>query len=124
MIVENETGNNMYGAEITDVDKSLLDYLLEVLKENNAIIDKVEWRSKYNRYVIYDYEPWCTDGFYCVVCAHSADKNKLDFSRYLFEARQDAIKHLYACSELNGGDCAQESRLKEMMTKQERRAKC
>ena len=104
MIVENETENNMYGAEITDVDKNLLDYLLDVLKENNAIIDKVEWRSKYNRYVIYDYEPFGSDGFYCVVCAHSADKNKLDFSRYLFEARQDAVNYLFACSDAEYSD--------------------
>lgn len=25
--------------------------------------DNTEWKSKYNHYVVYDYEPFCSDGF-------------------------------------------------------------
>ena len=44
------------------VENKLQDMVKRVL-ENEACTMKEEWRSKYNTYVCYDYEPFRTEGF-------------------------------------------------------------
>lgn len=35
----------------------------DIINESNATVDKQEWKSKYNDYVVYDYEPYSNIGF-------------------------------------------------------------
>ena len=34
-----------------------------VAEENNCRIERKEWKSRYNSYVVYEYEPFCAEGF-------------------------------------------------------------
>ena len=49
--------------EIKNVNKDIIGWLEDIIEENYSRIEKKEWKSKYNSYVVYDYEPFCTDGF-------------------------------------------------------------
>lgn len=39
--------------------------IIDLIEKNKSIIKEVatEWQSDYNSYVVYDYEPFCTQGF-------------------------------------------------------------
>lgn len=51
----------------------------DIISESNAAVDKQEWKSQYNSYVIYDYEPYMSDnGFltqYSLSFNHEYQKN-------------------------------------------------
>ena len=61
MIINCQEGYNRL--EMKNVNKDILDWLEDIIEENNSRIERKEWKSKYNSYVVYDYEPFCTDGF-------------------------------------------------------------
>lgn len=42
---------------------------------------KTEWKSKYNSYVVYDYEPFCTDGY--THLRYYPINSKTEFLKYL-----------------------------------------
>ena len=68
-----------------NIDQNLLPWLEDVIEENNAKIERKEWKSKYNSYVIYDYEPFCSDGFEINITISSHDVNYLYFLKFLYE---------------------------------------
>ena len=67
------------------------------MEKENAIVGKVEWKSKYNSYVVYDYKPFCDDGFEITATVTSADKNTLDFVEYLYKRKQNDLELLENC---------------------------
>ena len=59
--------------------------------------DKKEWKSKYNSYVVYDYEPFCSDGFEINLTISSFDVNYVNFLKFLFENKVKTIEYLKGC---------------------------
>ena len=49
--------------EIKNINKDMVDWVEDIADENNCRIERKEWKSKYNSYVVYDYEPFCSEGF-------------------------------------------------------------
>ena len=89
--------NQRYQAEFNNVSKEILPWLEDVAVENNCKIDRKEWKSKYNSYVIYDYEPFCSDGFEINLVVSSFSKEHLDFLKYLYENKVNTIEYLNKC---------------------------
>ncbi len=83
--------------EFKNVSKDILPWLEKVALENNCRIEKKEWISKYNSYVVYDYEPFCSDGFEISLTISSTSKNYLKFIQYLYENKLNTIEHLKNC---------------------------
>ena len=83
--------------EIKNINKNIIDWLEDIIEENNARIEKKEWKSKYNSYVIYDYEPFCTDGFEINLVITSYDASYLNFIKYLYEEKISTINYLNNC---------------------------
>ncbi len=83
--------------EIKNVKKNVLDWLEETAEEYHCKIEKKEWKSKYNHYVIYDYEPFCSEGFEIIVTMSSKCPNFLNFVRYLYELKMQTINYLEGC---------------------------
>lgn len=81
--------NNEYEANFVE------DILIE-----NKIEYKIEWRSKYNSHVFYDYKPFCTEGFMQELTFAIQNKND-EFICYLIKKRLNNIKQLEKCLELN-----------------------
>ena len=63
LINKNIQDKQVYSSEFRNVGKELLPWLENLAWEYKCKIEKKEWKSKYNNYVIYDYEPFCSDGF-------------------------------------------------------------
>ena len=61
--------------EMKNVDQNMLAWLEDVIEENNSRIERKEWKSKYNSYVVYDYEPFCTEGFEINLVISSIDSS-------------------------------------------------
>ncbi len=98
MFTENTWYRYQYSRmEIKNVNKDILDWLEEIIEENNGRIEKKEWKSKYNSYVVYDYEPFCTDGFEINLTISSYDEMYLYFIKYLYDEKVNTIDYLNAC---------------------------
>jgi hypothetical protein len=100
MLIKKWQGN--YGTAISqlefkNVDKEVLPWLENIAIENGCRIEKKEWKSKYNSYVVYDYEPFCSDGFEINLMISCLDENHLNFMNYLYESKLRNIEHLQRC---------------------------
>lgn len=84
--------------EMKNVDKNIIDWLEGIIEENYGRIERKEWKSKYNSYVVYDYEPFCTDGFEINLVITSHDQAFLNFIKYLYEEKVNTIEYLNACA--------------------------
>ena len=93
----NYNSSDVYFAEFYNVPKELLSWFDEVVYENNCAIEKKEWKSKYNNYVIYDYEPFCADGFEINLTISSRQIEYLNFVRFLYENKMHKIGYLKNC---------------------------
>jgi len=78
----------IYSADDNDFDSMLFD----IISSTGATIDHVIWKSKYNNYVIYDYEPFNTNGFNKVVTLRKTPTNL--FAEYLINKRLEVIEQL------------------------------
>ena len=83
--------------EIKNIDQNLLPWLEDVIEENNSKLEKKEWKSKYNSYVVYDYEPFCTEGFEINLVITSREMSFLNFIKYLYDEKVSTIEYLNSC---------------------------
>ncbi len=83
--------------EFKNVSKDIVDWLEDIAEENNCRVEKKEWKSKYNSYVIYDYEPFCSDGFEINLLLSSFDVSYLNFIKYLYNEKVSTIEYLNNC---------------------------
>ena len=83
--------------EMKNVDKNIIEWLENIIEENNSRIERKEWKSKYNSYVVYDYEPFCTDGFEINLVITSYDISYLNFIKYLYDEKISTIEYLNNC---------------------------
>jgi len=100
MELRQKYGGTLYNCNIMEfknVSKDILPWLEKVALENNCRIEKKEWISKYNSYVVYDYEPFCSDGFEISLTISSSSKNYLKFIQYLYENKLKTIDYLKNC---------------------------
>lgn len=83
--------------EMKNVDKDILPWLEDIIEENNSRIEHKEWKSKYNSYVVYDYEPFCTEGFEINLVVSSLESAYLNFIKYLYDEKINTIEYLNSC---------------------------
>lgn len=83
--------------EMKNIDQELLPWLEDIIDENYGRLERKEWKSKYNSYVVYDYEPFCTDGFEINLIISSKDSSFLNFIKYLYDEKVSTIEYLNNC---------------------------
>lgn len=83
--------------EMKNVDQNILPWLEDIIEENNSRIERKEWKSKYNSYVVYDYEPFCTEGFEINLVVSSRENSYLNFIKYLYDEKVSTIEYLNSC---------------------------
>ena len=88
---------NYFFNEFKNVSKEMLPWLENLAVEYHCKIEKKEWKSKYNNYVIYDYEPFCSDGFEINITISSRQNEFLNFVRYLYDNKIQTIGYLKNC---------------------------
>ena len=70
--------------------------------ENEACTIREEWRSKYNHYVCYDYEPFCCEGFmYYVHVTGGISWQHRHFLGMIVKTMLEANQHLENCYKHN-----------------------
>ena len=83
--------------EMKIVNNDVVDWLEDIIEENNSRIERKEWKSKYNSYVVYDYEPFCADGFEINLVVTSYNPAYLNFIKYLYDEKISTIEYLNNC---------------------------
>lgn len=91
-----ENFQNKY-LEIKNIDKDIVGWVEDIAEENNCRIERKEWKSKYNSYVVYDYEPFCSEGFEINILLSSFDISYLNFIKYLYNEKLSTIDYLNSC---------------------------
>ena len=86
--------------EIKNVNKDVIDWLEYIAEENNCRVERKEWKSKYNSYVVYDYEPFCSEGFEINLLISSVDLSYLNFIKYLYNEKLATIEYLNNCAKI------------------------
>ena len=100
MELSQKYGGSLYNSnllEFKNISKDILPWLEKITLDNNCRIEKKEWISKYNSYVVYDYEPFCSDGFEISLTISSTSISYLQFIQYLYEDKIQTIEHLNSC---------------------------
>ena len=98
MLIDKQFNKEQYfQCEFKNVAKESLPWLETLAGEYRCKIEKKEWKSKYNNYVIYDYEPFCADGFEINLTLSSKNCEYLNFVRYLYENKMQKIGYLKSC---------------------------
>ena len=100
MLINKFEQEQYYSNEFKNVSKEILPWLENIAVEYRCKIEKKEWKSKYNNYVIYDYEPFCSDGFEINITLSSYQSEFLNFVRYLYENKLQKIGYLKNCMKL------------------------
>ena len=94
---------------------SLIEHTLTITLANTFYSNKVEkllneftamevfkrWRSKYNSYVVYDYEPFCTEGFDVIYEIKTENISKLRFIERILTNSFKRVKQLEDLYKLN-----------------------
>ena len=91
-----ENFQNKY-LEIKNVNKEIVNWVEDIAEENNCKVERKEWKSKYNSYVVYDYEPFCSEGFEINILLSSFDISYLNFIKYLYNEKLSTIEYLDNC---------------------------
>jgi len=86
--------------EFKNISKELLPWLENLAWEYKCKVEKKEWKSKYNNYVIYDYEPFCADGFEINITLSCYKSEYLNFVRFLYDNKLKKIGYLTTCLSL------------------------
>ena len=100
MLINKFEQEQYYSNEFKNVSKEMIPWLENLAWECRCKIEKKEWKSKYNNYVIYDYEPFCSDGFEINLTLTSRQSEYLNFVRYLYENKLQKIGYLKTCMKL------------------------
>lgn len=97
-----ELDNSKYGhREFKNISKEMVPWLEDELENNGCRVERKEWKSKNNSYVVYDYEPFCADGFEINILASSYDYSNLNFVDYIYKERLEKIAILENCYHQN-----------------------
>ena len=83
--------------EIKNINKDIVDWIVDVAEENNCRVERKEWKSKYNSYVVYDYEPFCSEGFEINLLLSAKEISYLNFIKYLYKEKLATIDYLNNC---------------------------
>ena len=86
--------------EIKNIDKNIVDWVEDIAEENNCRVERKEWKSKYNSYVVYDYEPFCLEGFEINLILSSVDISYLNFIKYLYKEKMATVEYLDNCMKI------------------------
>lgn len=98
MFIGNSCNDCVYNRlEMKNVDKNILSWFEDIVDEHNCKIERKEWKSKYNSYVVYDYEPFCTEGFEINLVISAKDRSYLNFIKYLYDEKVSTIQFLNNC---------------------------
>lgn len=81
---------------LTRISCNLFEYCL---KESGGSICKKFWQSSYNSYVIYDYEPFCSEGFTLNLEVSFPTDSHMEFFEQLYNGMAKDINHLERCLE-------------------------
>lgn len=87
--------------EIKNINKDIVSWVEDIAEENNCRIERKEWKSKYNSYVVYDYEPFCSEGFEINILLSAFDISYLNFIKYLYNEKLSTIEYLENCAKIN-----------------------
>lgn len=96
----------------TDDKKDLLSFIQNNCYAFGCSIKNVSWQSKYNSYVAFDYEPFCTDGFHIDVTLDSEKEENLLAFKHYYDKKLSVIKYLKNCYSLESYNKLKENNIK------------
>ena len=78
------------------LDNETVDYINVTIYAFKGSVESIEWQSKYNSYIVYDYEPFVAQGFNLVMTLKEGNVHN-DFILFHLTQQLNNIKHLEKC---------------------------
>lgn len=81
---------------IVEVDAETMEFTMEsIFKDLSEKIIQRQWKSKYDDYVVYDYAPFCIEGFNLIYTINfSLSSHLLEYYKFLVEKKLNQINEL------------------------------
>lgn len=79
-----------------EVDKNLVSFVEDIISENKCTVLTKFWKSKYNSYVVYDYEPFNSDGF-DIEITFQGKAHFVAYIDYLYRKKLFELSYLEKC---------------------------
>lgn len=103
--MENEYNSNKFDYSIKCVDnvvmididtdyKDMIERIISELNDRKINIARMHWQSKYNDYVIYDYEPFCKEGFKLVIDIDCSNATIARYTSFVLTQRLEQFTKL------------------------------
>lgn len=78
-----QIGTDLLRLQFPNMD--ITNNVLSLIEDKYIKDTKTYWQSKYNNYVCYDYEPFCTEGFNIKTDILFTSYNYMQYAKYLIE---------------------------------------
>lgn len=99
----NESGKHVFRIEMDAEQQEAISIVQNMLNDNNLEFNREFYQSKYNSYVVYDYKPFCFEGFIYGMefdIENEKDKHTLSFISYLLSEWVSVVNKLNKLIEL------------------------
>lgn len=78
------------------LDRETVDYVNTTIDVFKGHIDSIMWQGKYNRHMMFDYEPFAAQGF-CLIIELKKDNVHNEFILFHLNQQLEYVKHLEKC---------------------------
>ena len=75
-------------------NKSELTFIENNCSSFGCHISNIEWKSKYNSFVVYDYEPFCPEGFNINITLSSDNDYNLWAFKHYYDSKMSIVDNL------------------------------
>lgn len=90
----------VYELKINNIEPEYLDIINKNICAFDCTIQNISWKSKYNSYVVYDFKPFCSDGFEINIIIQSENKDNLLAFKHYYNKKVSTINYLNNCYRL------------------------
>lgn len=102
---KNNNGNDKFDYSIKCIDnilmididckyKEMIERIISELNDSRIKIARTQWQSKYNNYIIYDYEPFCNEGFKLAIDIDCSNETMARYASFVLTQRLEQFTKL------------------------------
>lgn len=79
----------------TDASYSeMIERIISELNDSRIKLARMQWQSKYNNCVIYDYEPFCSDGYKLLIDIDCSNETMARYALFVLTQRLEQVAQL------------------------------
>ena len=90
----------MWKIKVKQIKKEDIEFVKRICNLTYCEVDEILWESKYNKNIVYGYEPHISENFNPIIIVKAKEENRLKFFKYTFNYYVKLIQHIINCYNL------------------------